>query len=491
MLFVERNPEVLGLMRGPVMGGTLLALCLSLFVGGVGLAWALGRNRPGPATARCLCVLTVAVFVLFSHQSFHYWLYRLASIRALTGGVLYVVAATFVLALAWRTSRLEAARFAVATFGALLLALAGVNQLSTAKPTAAPAALGPGRTSPQAAAARLSGENVYYVILDGYGSARALQKFHGIDIDPFIRDMARRGVSSLSQARSNYIVTHASLAGTLEMNYSFDENAPRYHTRSDFFPELLSRARPPEAVRRVRAGGYRFVHIGNAWAPCRWRADVSCVDGTGIDQGQAAEVVERYLKPAQLAETLRLARERLRGDKDGTQANEALAQLSNAVQSVQRRGEPTFFFVHHLVPHDPLKADCSRSSEEMSLALYVNALRCVNREVIKLSELIAREDPHALVVFQADHGSGFRVDWQLPLARWDQATIEERTSILNLVRLPAACQPWMREDLSPINTMRLVLACLERTPPVYVEERSYLTTYETAPDFGLVRRVHH
>ena len=75
------------------------------------------------------------------------------------------------------------------------------------------------------------------------------------------------------------------------------------------------------------------------------------------------------------------------------------------------------------------------------------------------------------------------------MARWTYAMIDERTSIFNLVRVPQQCRRWLRPDLSQINTMRLVFACLEGRPPSYVEERTFLGVYENNPDFGRVRDV--
>ena len=169
--------------------------------------------------------------------------------------------------------------------------------------------------------------------------------------------------------------------------------------------------------------------------------------------------------------------------------------LSAALEDLTRQDQPFFALVHNLAPHPPyLRADCSGQFTDNRRAdreQYGSAVACVNQEVLALAARIEALDPGAIVVFQADHGTEFTVDWNLPLREWTDAAIEERTSILNLIHVPEPCRRWLRQTLSPINTMRLVLGCLQRRPPEYLPESTYINTYEENVDFGLAYDVTH
>jgi hypothetical protein len=429
-----------------------------------------------------LTVGTIAVFVLFAQQVTRDWLVTLFSSAERPVRVLYVVALTAFLLLVWRLSRSEPVRVVVAVVASVVgltalgsVASSSLNRAATETSAEAEAVLGTERT--------LSPRNVYYVVLDGYAGGAALKRYLGHDIGSFLEEMRSLEFFSADAARSNYVTTHLAMIGTLEADYPIDETSPPFTDRRAFFPQAMRLGRQPGVVGRLLSGGHDFIHIGNRWAQCRTDVGIQCLGANRNSSFQ--EVMGVFLSPTKVPlKRIGLARP----------IPTALASFESGFEGVASSKSPYFVFVHELAPHPPYwREDCSvpsagllgQQSDEAGREGYVRTIDCLNKEIVRIARWLVDTDPEAVIVFQADHGSDFGLDWSRSLSRWDDAAVDQRTSILNLIRVPDGCRQWLRPTLSPINTMRLVMACLENRPPDYLPERTMLTTYETNVDFGL------
>lgn len=331
----------------------------------------------------------------------------------------------------------------------------------------------------------LSGENVYYFILDGYPGSEGLRAFFDFDNQPFIRRMQQRGFFVADRARSNYAMTYVALAALFRMDYPVEAGDPRYMDRSAFYPSMLDSERAPLLLSQLHAAGYTTWHSANSWGPCTGR-HLACVDSVA---GSMNFVTQTFLKPTPL--NAWAAGKFVVGV-------DAITPVASAHRTLLASA-PMFLFAHHLPPHPPhvFDAACSerkivsaelRSSPE-AVDMYRDSVVCVNRRIEEMVDAIVQADPDALVVVQSDHGSDLRFDADAPLDGWTAEAINERSSIVNMIRAPAECRQWLRPALGPINTVRFVMACLNRQAPDYVDEKLVLTVYETSPDYGLARDI--
>lgn len=454
-------------------------LCVLIWLAGLALAFVPKAFAAGWPSARLLAVMTAVIFLLFFHQSTNILLRSWMELDQNVARWVYRLVVLGMLAVVWRFSRHVFVRTAICLWAGIMLAIAAFTLGAALLHMGRDAQPGPAREElfPRQ---ELSGNNVYYVILDHYAGKDALRQHAGYDNSPFLRKMQEAGFVSIEGARSGYINTYLSLMSILDMDYIVDGRTAHYGNRFGFFPYRLQHGPTPAVVEKLHSAGYRFMHVGNAWAPCVKNREVSCSNREGPWEAYR-EVVNVFLEPTRLPAFFRS----LAAPAD------ALAVLSASIEDIVAARRPVFAFVHSFNPHPPYpRADCSFGPEEdVSRAGYRRAIECVNNSVLTLVRQIRQRDPEAIVVFQADHGSDFSVDWSAPLAAWSDAAIQERTAILNLVHLPQRCRQWSRPALSAINTMRLVYACLENRPPVYLDTRVFLSGYESSSDFGHVLEV--
>lgn len=463
-----------------------------LLAGLSGLLWLVGMATafvPRLVSAhwrvdRVLTLWVAVVFGLFSHQSFRQGVIVQFGLGGVAPSLSYLVLFGGLVVAAWRWSSHGSLRLVLSISAILILVQAGVDASRTLvgpRPALAGELIGdvagldelPDRLS----------ENVYFIILDEYGGAKALQKYLHFDITPFIEQMQALGYSHLESARSNYVSTNLSLTSTLEMDYVVDEASPKYSDRRRLFPQAFQQGWSPRVMKAVASAGADFVYVGSHYLPCgRW-AGVICVEEADPNY-RYASAVRQFFAPTDIPHALTMMR------TSGYYGS--LAPLAAAIGNLAHWPRPFFAVAHVISPHVPYhRADCSRYWRgDSGPDQYKSSIECVNRAVVALATRIAATDPEAIVVFQADHGSGFNVDWKLPLSQWTDAAIDERTSILSLIRLPELCREWLRPNLSPANTMRLVSGCLARVRPTYLEDRSFVSTNsESSVDFGIVREV--
>ncbi len=461
----------------------IAALCGILWLTGIVLAVAPALLPIRWSVHQAFSVGIVGIFVLFSFGPITQWLVSEVSVSPAFSNWIYLLILAGSLFIVWRLSTHEPVRMMLAIAAALMLVLTGPALGSVSKIFFL-AYDNKQRGEGDASSLVLSGNNVYYVILDGYAGRTALKKYLSYDIDPFLQQMSDLGYSHIDLARTNYMTTHVAIMSILDMDYVVTENSLRYSDRMRFFPYRIRKGQPPVVVRKLTSAGYDFVHIGNSWAPCNPRFSIKCV--INEDRfGSVEYATSVFLGPTPVLKTLQKLIEWPMIHDD------ALLLLTENINNLLGSKRPFFAFVHHMSPHPPyLNAGCATGfTAEEGREQYKNTIECLNVSVLALAKRIQTLDPSAIVVFQADHGSAFEVNIRLPLREWSEAAIDERSSILNLVHVPELCKKWLRPDLSQINTMRLVLGCLEGRPPAYLNERTYSSAYETSLDFGLVLDV--
>ena len=334
-----------------------------------------------------------------------------------------------------------------------------VNHAFTGESRAAP----PDREDP--VVEDVSDRDLYYIVLDRYGSQRSLEALFDYDNSPFMEDLEDRDFTIGYDSLANYPKTAHSLAASLNLEYLDDLATPANRSSSDWGP-VYRRLRDHRLGRVLTAAGVQYVHVGTWWNP--------------TETSVSADVTYKYGSSSEFSQVLYYttivpgfrAALGLGGDRDTRllKRSSTLYQfdvLDQLARQDPRR--PRFVFAHITIPHEPyvFAADGSLVTQEMedkrTRALnYANQVEYANQRIRELFDVLLDrpESERPIIVLQADEGPHpVRYERYERRFEWDEAELaelQEKLRILNAYYLPGSdLEP--RRDITPVNTFRMIL----------------------------------
>ncbi len=296
--------------------------------------------------------------------------------------------------------------------------------------------------------------DVYYIILDTYTRADALQRDFDLDITPFLDEMRGLGFYVAECSQSNYDYTMASVSATLNMT---------------FIPQLLKRANIAEddlwiymqksGVRRqLEALGYKTVafETGFEWSEIK-DADYY------LRRGNAGFQISPF--ESLLADTtaLRALSDLSYKIAEANLTNRYASHISrqlfvlDELKNVPDIPGPKFVFVHVLIPHLPLVfmpdgsivtdpgfysgPDDGPINGEYRTQGYRNQVQFINNRLPDIARaLIGKSDTPPIIVIMGDHG----------------LTKQNRNLILNMYYFPNGGEANLYSSITPVNSFRVV-----------------------------------
>lgn len=372
------------------------------------------------------------------------------------------------------TNALNAAGCAALALACGNIALFAAQNARAASAAAAPAAAAPGRfddSPPEGAAA---GPDIYYIILDSYGRDDLLAEMYGIEQNGFTDFLRGQGFTVAGQSRSNYGFTALSLASSLNYGY-IDELLPVTSETTDRSSAVES-IQHSAAVNYLKKLGYRVVAFETGYSFTELRdADVFFKNSGSLNS------FETQLLSASLAN---IWLDRAAPQKHRDDLRETLANLASA----PRIPGPKLVFAHILLPHAPFVFDRNGGPVEPSgsgdgsyfygtteeyLHAYREQLLYTNTQMEKVVRAILEQSAQPpVIVIQGDHGPGARFHFN-DLAR---TCLRERYGILNAYYLPGGSPPG--QDITPVNTFRLIFNTYFGDDLPLLPARSYFSTWE-------------
>ena len=352
-------------------------------------------------------------------------------------------------------------------------------------------------------------KNVYYVIADGLTSLSLLEKNFQIPTAEIKSTLEQSGFIIANKAYSSYNITHLTLASIINMDYPINEQSPRYKDRSAFFPGMLYYSIQAPLILYLNKIGYRFIHIGNSWAPCNKNFS-ECLRST--ETSSIRFYLSRLLNNygiqslwggTPLWEFLSRIITKIKYDDnfDGADLlldkNDAIAtSISGILSGDIKPNSSSFYFIHHLNPHPPaLNSDCSEKYETnykiWARSTYIESSKCAFKRILELTELLNKTDPDAIVVFQGDHGPAITYDFNKDISDLSSAEIEERFSIFNAIKFPSECNSININQAGNVETIRYIMRCISNdTDNLTINTPiSYAGYYEKHKNFGKVEKI--
>jgi len=317
--------------------------------------------------------------------------------------------------------------------------------------------------------------DIYYIILDRYGSAGTLRTHFEYDNGPFLNDLRNRGFYIAEGSCANYPTTWLSLASSLGMEYLDSLAAALGPDASDRSP-VYQRLQHHRVGASLRAVGYRYIHLGSAWGATR--------ECRGADRNVHYPRPLSEFSEGLCATTPLLALPMMRVAREWT-----LYTFDHLAETGAVPG-PKFVFAHLLIPHEPylFNADGSRPTqaqlgsrtEEES---YLQQLQYANaRMLVIIDLLLGGSTVPPVVILQSDEGprlQRFARDPHTVFSSPEEITI--RKHILNAYYLPGQGKPVPYSTISPVNSFRLIFNRYFGTALRMLPDETYIYHDERAP----------
>ena len=301
--------------------------------------------------------------------------------------------------------------------------------------------------------------DVYYLVLDRYGSDRAIDLRFGVknDLTPWL---AEHGFKVLSDSHANYVKTSLSMASTLSMSQLTDLAAKMGPDSPDHAP-VFAMLQDSRVVQQFKALGYQYLHIGSYFAATRTdtAADHNYYLGGPSDFGAA--LYDASAAPA-LLKRLRITR----GTDPVFERHHQTGIFDfKALNSVRDAKGPKFVFGHFLLPHPPYSfradgtfRDAPEAKSIPEPKLFAEQLAWTNGQLKSWLEsvLALPADQQPIIILQADEGP-YTIPYNTNTVSydWSTATPEElqiKYGILNAWYVPGGTDIGLTDSQTSVNT---------------------------------------
>jgi len=352
-------------------------------------------------------------------------------------------------------------------------------------------------------AAREDLPDIYYVILDSYGREDTLRELYGYDNRPFLDALKQRGFRVTDRARANYPQTRYSLASSMNMSYldRWDLAA----SRSNVPLQVL--IRDSELTRALKECGYTTVAFATGYSPThcrsfdRYLGDPFFTEAEFLPALYATTLLAPVLKERGMFLDLSAHRRRV------------LRMFAMLPEVAEEDPSPTFVFAHIMPPHPPFIFDgegnevrrpgnfpsynggADKEEYEQTRGEYIEGYRdqlvCVNKKTLDaVDRILATRSQRSIIILQADHGpASITNDAELfgltnkpeDATGKDEraladAALRERFSIFTAIYVPPGVDIGLYEDMTPVNTFRLILDHYFRTDLGTLEDKCLIPT---------------
>ncbi len=307
--------------------------------------------------------------------------------------------------------------------------------------------------------------DIYYIILDGYGRADVLQTIHGYDNSAFIAALEQRGFIVAPESQANYSRTLLSLSSSLNMQYL--DGLSEIMGDSNLWWPAGDAIQHSQVRSFLEQEGYQTIIIASGW------------DYTDIRDGDAFikpyTFMLRDFQKAFISWTNLHYLGEIHWDlvsfPSENESRRVVQYAFAALPDVAKIPGPKFVFSHILSPHPPYLFDEDGEPVESKYThpqigspgyfesvvqyrqAYLEQLTFISRKTLEMIDgILAQSNTPPVIILQADHGPDVFMDFD----SITNTCLYERYSILNAYYLPGISSEEIPQNITPVNSFRLV-----------------------------------
>lgn len=321
--------------------------------------------------------------------------------------------------------------------------------------------------------------DVYYIVLDGYGSEAALKQFLSFDNADFYNGLKNRGFYVAEESTSNYANTAPSLASSLNFQY-LDELPEAVGSDSNNYRPLREIIQKNQVMEYFDRSGYTTVAFETGF---------SITEIKGADVYRTVQAGPNNFESMLLTNSLSLLWTR---DLTSYQYRNRITAVLEQTGSLADIPSPKFVFAHVMAAHPPFVYGedgevRSRAAQVVTDTggrddliehrdAYQGQVRYINRFLLAMVDDILRSSPkEPVIIIQGDHGSGLYMNWQSA----EETCFAERKSILNAYYFPGGKTEMLYPTITPVNSFRVVFNTYLGADLLLLEDRNYFSLFES------------
>ncbi|MCC6298247.1 MAG: hypothetical protein IT314_03035 [Anaerolineales bacterium] len=308
--------------------------------------------------------------------------------------------------------------------------------------------------------------DIYYIVLDAYGSAEMLKALHRYDNSGFVSALEERGFIVVPNAKSNYTRTIHSVGSSLNMQYL--DRVDEIMSDSDLWWPLTGTFADNETRKFLESQGYETVLVASGWSFTSAQNTDYYFQPYPIFIN---EFEEFYFSNTNLSLLGFLSDFGVSIPNYDTHRRTVLNGFER-LKEIPALPSPKFTFVHIISPHPPFVFDAEGNPINPAYPFtiadnrylitppskyeqgYLDQLTFINSQVVSAVDAILENSPTPpIIIVQGDHGPGNYID----ASTMTPPCFYERYSVLNAYRLPGIDPDDVPQDITPINSFRLLL----------------------------------
>jgi len=320
--------------------------------------------------------------------------------------------------------------------------------------------------------------DIYHFIFDRYTSEEVLAQYFDFDNSEISHFLEEHGFYLARGSNSNYQKTGHSIASTFHMAY-LDQLGDDPRVKNANWHPIYKILDDHRAGRFLKAQGYHLAQFGSWW--------VGTYNSSVADENRPhgfSEFGMIFWRTTMLRPLFHLMPDTqltMRLDWDNAQCQRVGPQVEEIKAIGEQVAEPLYVFAHILVPHGPenfapdgrclsQKEAAERGGEQGYLDQIEYANQII-REMVTTLQAPGRRP--AVIIFQADEGPFPKRNGRIP---WQEASVDElriKTGILNAYYFPGQDYDGLWQDITPVNTYRVLFNTLFGTRLPLLEDHIY------------------
>ncbi len=289
--------------------------------------------------------------------------------------------------------------------------------------------------------------DIYYIILDGYTRDDILKKNYQLDNSEFLTQLEEMGFYIARCSQSNYAQTQLSLASSL--NYDYLEQLGK-----QFVAENTSRSGLPDSIQHsaVRNAleelGYQVIAFDSGYEATRLQdADLYLSSNIVQDINDFENLFLQTTLARVYSDGISVLNLSPNWEERDQAHRERIMFTLDTLNTIPDIPGPKFVFAHLITPHWPhVFGPNGEAVHEHpdSTNGYRNQVIFINKQIVPvLAEIIGKSNHPPIIILQADHGSIIE-------------SPKRRMSILNAYHLPDEGGQQLYENISPVNSFRVI-----------------------------------